>query len=122
MADQAKCGGSLDIDGCLAAQKMYPNDNRWDYALEYEAEVYFIEVHSAYTSQVSTVLKKLQWLKDWLKEHAPEIIKLRAKKQPYYWIQSGKFGILPHASQYREAAQASILPISKLVLPRPSGK
>ena len=101
---------------------MYPRGNRWDYALEYEAEVYFIEVHSAYTSEVSTVLKKLQWLKDWLQKQAPEIIKLRAKKQPYYWIQSGKFGILPHASQYRKAAQASILPIPKLVLPRPSGK
>ena len=120
LADQAKCGGSLFIDDCLKKQKLYSNENRWDYALEYETEVYFVEVHSANTCEVRKVLKKLQWLKDWLQQKAPEISKLKAKKQPYYWIQSNDFDIPSTARQYREAAQASILPIPKLVLPRPS--
>jgi hypothetical protein len=117
LANQSKCAGSIDIDGCLDAQKMYPNDNRWDYAFDYEGKVYFVEVLSAYTNEVGVVLKKLQWLKDWLQQKAPEIGKLKADK-PYYWIQSGRFAIPATSPQYRQAVQASILPIPKLALPR----
>lgn len=118
LVGKSKCGGSLFIDECLNNKKMYSDENRWDYALEYGGEVYFVEVHSANTGQVGKVLKKLQWLKDWLQQKAPEIGKLRAN-QPYFWIQSSKYAIPKHMPQYRQAVQASILPVPKLVLPRP---
>lgn len=109
------CEGSVDIDQCLS--KVYPQSNRWDYCFAYDGEVFFVEVHSAITSEVSTVLNKLAWLKMWLNENAPELDKLKAKsKSPYYWIQSSGFNILPQSKQFRLAVQAGIKPIARLEL------
>ena len=113
-ADLSKCEGSLDIDACTAS--IYPTQNRWDYAISYNSKVYFVEVHSAETGEVSTVLRKLQWLKDWLNRKAPEIDKLKADV-PYFWIQSGRFSILKNSSQAKQIAQYGIRPIPKLSLP-----
>lgn len=107
--------GSLDIDTFTTSR--YPNSNRWDYAFAYKGEAFFIEVHSANSSEVRTVLRKLQWLKDWLNQHAPEINKLKAKKlPPFYWIQSKGFAIPKTSPQYRAAEGAGLKPISKLNL------
>ena len=114
-ADSKKCGGSLFIDQCLADQKKYPNANRWDYAIDYNGEVFFFEVHTASSDEVSTVIKKLEWLKDWLRSCAPEINALKAKA-PFYWVQSNGYHILPNSSYERVAIQKGIKPISKLVL------
>ncbi|MDR0866547.1 MAG: hypothetical protein LBO74_16685 [Candidatus Symbiothrix sp.] len=105
--------GSVDIDLCTTA--LYPNDNRWDYALAYDKQVYFVEVHTANTSEVSVVLKKLQWLKDWLSNQAPNINKLKAQA-PYYWIQSNGFAIPKTSRQYRQISQAQLKPIKRLSL------
>ena len=110
-----KCGGSLFIDQCLIDQKKYPNANRWDYAIDYDGQVYFFEVHTASSSQVSTVIKKLEWLKEWLNTNAPEINSLKAKA-PFYWVQSNGYHILPNSSYEKAANQKGIRPISKLVL------
>ena len=107
------CEGSVDIDAALA--KKYPAANRWDYAIGYKSKIYFVEVHSANTSEVSVVLKKLQWLKDWLNEKAPEMN--RHKGVPSFtWIQSGNFNILRGSPQYRLAEQKKILPVKTLSL------
>jgi hypothetical protein len=111
--DTSKCDGSVDIDACTAS--IYPNENRWDYVLSYKSKAYFIEVHSAESSEVSVVLRKLKWLKIWLNEKAPEIRKLKAE-QPYYWIQSGRFNILKGSRQAKSIAQAGLRPIPKLNL------
>lgn len=114
-ANLSKCEGSLGIDACTLT--IYPTQNRWDYALSYDSKVYFVEVHSAETGEVSTVLRKLQWLKDWLSQKAPEINKLKADA-PYFWIQSGRFSILKNSAQAKQIAQSGIRPIPKLSLPR----
>lgn len=107
--------GSIDIDTLTTAK--YPNANRWDYAFAYKGEVFFIEVHSANSSEVRTVLRKLQWLKDWLHQNAPEINKMKAKKiAPFYWIQSKSFAIPKTSPQYRAAESAGLKPIARLVL------
>jgi hypothetical protein len=113
VANTRLLNGSVDIDACTVVK--YPNENRWDYALAYRQEVYFVEVHSANTSQVSTVLRKLQWLKDWLNSAAPEINKLKAQ-HPYYWIMSNKYNILNVTSQARRIAQKGLKPIPCLNL------
>ena len=108
--DQALIDGSLDIDA--TTEKFYPNATRWDYAISYDGEVFFIEVHSAITSEVARMIKKLQWLKVWLSDKAPEIQKLTTKsKQPYYWVQSSKCDIPKHTPQYRTIVQNKILPM-----------
>ena len=98
--DLKKVDGSLDIDTMTA--KLYPDANRWDYAVCYDGEVFYIEVHSAITSEVSKMLKKLRWLQDWLKTKAPEIDKLTIKtNHPYYWVQSSGYDIPKHMPQYK---------------------
>lgn len=115
LSDTSKCSGSVDIDACTTEK--YPQLNRWDYALGYKEKVYFVEVHTANTGQVSTVLRKLQWLKDWLNTEAPELNKLKAQEQtPFVWIQTNGFSILKNSKQYREVVQAGLKPIAKLVL------
>jgi hypothetical protein len=115
LTDPQRCGGSLFIDKCLLDQNKYPEANRWDYAIDYNGEVYFFEVHTASTSQVRSVINKLVWLKNWLYQKAPEINKLKAK-EPYYWIQSTGYHILPNSPQSRLVEQMGIKPASKLIL------
>lgn len=112
--DTTKLQGSVDIDACTISS--YPQDNRWDYAFAYKDEVFFVEVHSAITSEVKTVLKKLQWLKDWLVAQAPEINKLKAKSNPFVWVQSKNFQIPKTSPQYLMAVQKGLLPLKKLEL------
>ncbi|ATV28290.1 hypothetical protein [Prevotella intermedia] len=108
--ESSKIDGSLDIDATTST--FYPNESRWDYALCYDSEVFYIEVHSAITSEVTKIVKKLQWLKIWLAIKAPEINKLTSKtKHPYYWVQSSKCNIPKHMRQYKIAVQNKILPI-----------
>ena len=109
------CSGSVDIDACTTAK--YPQSSRWDYALCYKSEVFFVEVHTANTREVTAVLNKLKWLKDWLNAQAPEINKLKAKSQsPFIWLQSNNFKLLGGSKQYKAAIQAGIKPMAKLTL------
>lgn len=105
--------GSVDIDSTTVT--LYPRDNRWDYVIGFNGKVIFVEVHSATTGEVDVVLKKLDWLKNWLILKAPDLAKLRAQ-QPYFWVQSKNFQILKHSPQYRRAVQKGILPVSKVAL------
>jgi hypothetical protein len=113
--DTMKLQGSVDIDLCTMTK--YPNDNRWDYAFAYKGEVFFVEVHSANTSEVKTMLRKLQWLKDWLNLEAPEINKLKAKSAvPFVWIQSKNFQIPKSSPQYFAAKSKGLIPLRRLKL------
>ena len=114
VSDTTKLQGSVDIDSCTTAK--YPNANRWDYALAYKSEVFFVEVHSANTSEVRTMLRKLQWLKDWLNSQAPQVNNLKAKNNPFIWIQSKNFQIPKTSPQYLAAKGKGILPLRKLQL------
>ncbi len=105
--------GSVELDACV--EPLYPQDNRWDFLICYDGKIYFIEVHSAYTGEVSTVIKKLKWLKLWLNEKAPEIVKLKAS-EPFYWVQSGKFAIPKNSRQFRQLEQMKFVPIPVLRL------
>jgi hypothetical protein len=97
--------GSVDIDSALIDQ--YPEDNRWDYAIGYEGKAYFVEIHPAATKDVDTMLKKVIWLKNWLKEAAPELKKISVRDE-YYWIPSGSCHLLPSASLSRKLSQERI--------------
>jgi hypothetical protein len=93
--------GSAAIDD--DCRRAYPKDHRWDYVIGYErankAISYFVEVHSAETSEVSTVDKKLRWLRDFLLQ-APQK-KLAALDPEYHWVASGRINIPKHVPQYR---------------------
>jgi hypothetical protein len=110
--DKRLLGGSVDID--FATQELYPNNNRWDYAFDYKGESYFIEIHTASTSETSTVLRKLEWLKVWLREQAPKLEKLKSRIiPPFYWVQSKQYALPTHTPQYRMAVSAKLIPIKE---------
>lgn len=112
-SDTRKIDGSVDIDD--AVKSLYPVENRWDYAIGYDSKVCFVEVHPAYTSEIDTMLKKLTWLKGWLKDKASELSILTKMTPAYIWIQSGKSAILPTSQQSKKLAQIG-LPKSSLKL------
>lgn len=106
--------GSVWLDACL--QATFPDDNRWDYALGYAGRAYFVEVHPAYPGEVKAVLKKLEWLKTWLRRDAPGLERIKAKNA-FHWIASGRVDIPSTTREYKQAAQAGLVPQSKLQLP-----
>jgi hypothetical protein len=106
VANTRLLGGSIDVDE--STKNLYPEDSRWDYAFGYAEAAYFVEVHPADTSQTSAVLKKLVWLKSWLKEKAPKIAELRAEEHPYIWIASDSVNILPSSKEYKKLAQSGL--------------
>lgn len=82
--------GSVDLDSSLASR--YPNANRWDYGIGRKGvgrndQVYWIEVHPATDQEVSTVLNKLRWVRDWLSASG---FPLTDPKPEFIWISSGR--------------------------------
>jgi hypothetical protein len=106
--------GSVNIDECLRTQ--YPQSNRWDYLICYDNFIYFIEVHSGHTGEVSTMLRKLQWLKDWINSDAPALKPLLAKPKAFIWILSKGNQIQKGSRQSKLLAQNGLNPISRLKL------
>lgn len=102
-------GGSLDIDS--STKTKYPGDFRWDYAVEYNNETFFIEIHPGSTNEIQTVISKLGWLKKWLKEKAPEIDALKSKdKRPYHWVFTNNYAILPNSRYAKQLSLHGIMP------------
>jgi hypothetical protein len=92
---------------------VYPEESRWDYAIGYDGKIYFIEIHSAETSQVTPVLKKYTWLKDFL---AAKANGLNKEDKRFYWIASGRNHILKGSVQERKLAQSGIMLVGQLNL------
>lgn len=114
VADTRLLDGSVDID--TAVQEKYPNDNRWDYAIGYSGKACYVEVHPAYTSEVSTIEKKLRWLKAWLKEMASSLDAIPKAVPAFVWVQTKGGAILPQSSQAKRLAALGIkvTPVHKL--------
>jgi hypothetical protein len=93
-------GGAAIDDDCLMA---YPNANRWDYVIGYRRSrklvAYFIEVHSAETSDVSKIEKKLEWLREFLRQDAQK--ELAALVREFHWVASGRINIPKHLPQFK---------------------
>jgi len=76
----------------------------------------WIEVHPASTSEVTTLLNKLRWLKTWLKERAPALYKLTAS-QSYYWLATRGVHIRQGSPQARQLRLAGLsLPRKRVTL------
>lgn len=114
VADSRLLDGSLDIDGQVKSK--YPHAPRWDYAVAYGGRVCFCEVHPAYTSEVSKMIKKLKWLKDWLRTNASLIGNLPSYHPKYVWIASGKCGITKNSPQAKLCASSGLMQMPKLTL------
>jgi hypothetical protein len=93
--------GSVDIDDdCRSA---FPNHNRWDYVVGVARSnrqlAYFIEVHSAESSAVSKMEKKLRWLLEYLQR--PKQTELQRLSREIHWVASGRVNIPKHVPQFK---------------------
>lgn len=109
--DSQKIDGSVDIDN--AVKRLYPNDNRWDYAVGYNGKVCYVEVHPAYTGEVEKIAQKLLWLKEWLNDKAPLLSSLPKAKTPYVWLSTNGVHIIPQSRQYKRLSTLGIKLASK---------
>lgn len=105
--------GSVNLDEAL--RDTYPDAPRWDYGLGFRfgkrSEVaIWVEVHPAHTGEVEGFLKKLEWLKGWLRESAEALWELTRQnpKQAYFWLASGGVHISKDSPQARRLSQAGV--------------
>ncbi len=97
--------GSVDVDATL--KKKYANDPRWDYAIGHQLKnrkdeiVYWVEVHPASDGEIKVVVAKLHWLKDWLRDKAPQ---LHSMRREYIWVSSGKTSFTLTSPQQKQLA------------------
>ena len=124
--DEARWTGSIELDEALKKVPDHATANRWDYGLGYKdpdglESALWVEVHSAETGEVSTVTKKLSWLKGYLSAKCPELWALThmtPEKMRFVWVASGRFAILPNSPQIRALRLAGLdPPVSRLVVP-----
>jgi hypothetical protein len=106
----ARLRGSVDIDSALLASD--PHGNRWDFAIGYqhsnrdEEFIYWVETHTGSDSQITVMLKKLEWLKNWLKADGKELAKF---ERAFFWTPSGATSFTKGATQVRILAQKGLL-------------
>jgi hypothetical protein len=101
--------GSADIDAALL--KKEPNANRWDFGISYqhndrkEEVIYWTEMHTASDSEVSVVIRKAQWLVNWLKNSAP---KLNDFERDIVWVSSGATSMTLSNPQRKQMSQVGL--------------
>ncbi len=96
--DEARWTGSIELDEALRAEPQHASASRWDYGLGYKnpeglESALWVEVHPAETGEVSTVLKKLRWLKEYLRADCPELWSLTGgtpEQLRFVWVASGR--------------------------------
>lgn len=125
--DTRRLTGSVDLDGVLQDDVVHKSANRWDYGIGFRLAsaakefAIWVEVHPATTGEVKIVLKKLEWLKNWL-QSAGELKSLSVKSDQlkvYHWLStSSGTAILKNSPQARQLLEAGLdLPRRKLNIP-----
>jgi hypothetical protein len=107
--DTRKLRGSVDLD--KAWQQIDPHGNRWDFGIAYQHSnradefVYWVELHTASDSQVKKVIKKAQWLLNWLKSNGGL---LNQFEREIVWVSSGATTFTLNAPQKKQMALAAL--------------
>lgn len=105
--------GSVDID--TAMKRIDPNGNRWDYAIECDGEIHYVEVHGAErTSRKDEVEKKLEWLHDWLKKHS--LINGIQQPKRFHWVATGEIDIREVTPASKQKKKAGLIPKKYLII------
>ena len=106
-ADPRRFRGSVDIDTALRKLQEHSQANRWDFAVGFQHSnrknefVYWIEIHTGSDSQISVVLRKLEWLRHWLVgEGAP----LAGFECEFVWVPSGATKFTKRSRQVKALA------------------
>lgn len=108
--DTRSLTGSIDIDEDL--RERFPTENRWDYAVGYRVsdtveKVFFIEVHSAETSEIACVVRKAEHLKKWAERNAPDLWNMTVPRE-IHWVASGRCDLRLNDSYRRRLAKVGV--------------
>jgi len=111
-SDKVRCRNPRRFTGSVDLNEVFPN-SPWDYGIGFlegmQEVALWIELHPAYTSEVTIFLKKLTWLKDWLGTEARELWKLTQKgSKPYRWLATGGVHIPKNTRQAKQLREAGI--------------
>lgn len=115
--DTKKCGGSVDFDEAL--KERYSQENRWDYGIEYDGNLIFIEFHPAKISEVPCMVRKVDFFRGWLSTECCAIAGLphfEKDCRKYYWVASGKdsLKLLPSSRYARQMASRHIVAVGEV--------
>ncbi len=100
-----KLSGSADLDTALQQQE--PSAHRWDFAIGYAHVnrtsecIYWVEIHTASDREVSVVLDKLRWLKQWLQGEGQ---RLALFERDFVWVSSGATSFTLTSPQQKQFA------------------
>lgn len=108
--------GSVDLDSALARMKEFASANRWDYGVGFKPATgrecaIWIEVHGAKDKETGTLVRKVKWLKDYLKQHAPDLwsMTLASPEQlRFVWLGTKSVHLPKNSPEYRRVSQEGI--------------
>jgi len=101
--------GSADVDKALAP--IEPNANRWDFTIGFQHAnrkhefIYWVEIHTGSDKEISVVLKKLEWLKNWLRNDGRELAKF---ERDIVWVASGGTSFTSGSTQIKKLASVGL--------------
>jgi hypothetical protein len=102
--------GSVDIDTAWVQHD--PQGNRWDFAIGYKHDnrkdefIYWLEVHTGSDGEITTVLRKLEWLKKWLRGEGKELAKF---DRLFIWAASGATSFTKGSQQVKALASKGLI-------------
>ncbi|HEV2454556.1 MAG TPA: hypothetical protein VGY98_09850 [Verrucomicrobiae bacterium] len=102
--------GSVDIDS--AWQQVEPQANRWDFAVGYkhvnrsDEFVYWVETHTGSDEQIKVMFRKLDWLKNWLKNAGKRLANF---DRSFVWVPGGATSFTKGSTQVRSLAEKGLL-------------
>ncbi len=108
--DTRRLRGSADVDKALLSRE--PQANRWDFAIGFQHRkrsnefIYWVETHTGSDDQIKVVLKKLEWLKNWLREDGLHLAKF---DRDMIWVSSGHTLFTKGSAQVKTLAQKGLI-------------
>jgi hypothetical protein len=108
--DTRRLRGSADVDTALLSRE--PQANRWDFAIGYQHTnrkvefIYWVETHTGSDDQIKVVLKKLDWLKNWLRTDGHQLARF---DRDITWVSSGHTLFTKGSSQVKTLAQKGLI-------------
>lgn len=105
--------GSIYLD--KATETLYYDCNRWDYVIEYDGNLFYYEPHPALNNEnIKEISGKVDWLKWWLKNKAPEIRNMGTKG--FYWVHTGKCDVPRESKQLTKLMDIGVRLVNRLTL------
>ena len=110
-ADTRRLKGSIDLE--VRLKDHYREYPQWDYGIGWlEAAgrecAIWVEVHPASSGHVDDMIRKVTWLKNWLRNHAPCLKSLTRVENGYAWVATAGISFRPGSPQAQKLTRAGV--------------